>query len=680
MKIEGTLRFEGDKSLSHRAAIFAALAQGRSVIRNFLSAEDTRNTLKAMESLGVRVERTKDEIIVTSGGMATWQSPNHPLDMGNAGTGSRLLLGLLAGLPGITAVVDGDASLRKRPMKRVTAPLAAIGAHFEPEDKLPIKVTGASLGAIHFREELGSAQVKSAIMLAAVTSGSPLVIEEPVPSRDHTENMLRFAGVDVQKTPLGTGFVITMKPPYKLQPREYNIWGDISSAAFFVVAALLADEGELLVRDVLLNPYRDKYLDILKQMGGDITILPQADRCGEKGGDLLVRPSRLKGITIAETDIPAIIDELPILTIAGAFAEGEFCFRGARELRVKESDRIAAMVNNLRACGAEVEEFEDGLALKGDPGRVLQGAVESHMDHRIVMSFEIARLRSQANAASDAGLIAISGREWVATSFPDFFDKLRQVSQADALMGNSPSTVSVQDTPAVVTFDGPAGSGKSSLAKLLADSFPFYQADSGAIYRAYTWLALQYKSTVAEALADPEFGNYLQSHPLAITFGSNRRQLITCDGRLLADELRTPEITREIRHVADNRAIRERVNHELRVLARQYPLVVDGRDMGTVVFPDAPIKFFITASVEERAKRRLLEFQEKYPKMTLAQVEQEIRRRDEQDQNREFGGLRAANDAILVDTTNHTQKATLQIVVSYLRHCNSRQIRALMSV
>ena len=432
-RVGGELSFAGDKSLSHRAAIFAALAKGRSSIENFLTAQDTINTLKAMEAAGVQIEGdiSSGAFDVISPGLAAMQGKNLKIDVGNSGTGARLLMGLFSGIPDTTAVIDGDDSLRKRPMGRVSAPLASAGAIFDPADKLPIEVRGKKLLPILFREELGSAQVKSAMMLAALASGVSLRLEEPIPSRDHTENMLGYAGVELLKEPHGSGFIIEMEPPYELQPQRWQVWGDISSASFFVVLALLMKEGKLTIKNVLLNPYRDRYIKVLQEMGGKIQVIPGEKHCGEAGGDIIVEPSRLHGVEIKAADIPAVIDELPILTIAGLFAEGRFGYRNAAELRVKESDRISAMVDNLKELGVDVEEYDDGLSLTGlSTGRFDSALrtpgykVVSHMDHRIVMSFQIADLVSRANGGAP---IEIDGKEWVATSFPDFYTKLGSV-------------------------------------------------------------------------------------------------------------------------------------------------------------------------------------------------------------------------------------------------------------
>lgn len=660
--MRGTLTFPGDKSLSHRAAILATLASGVSTVSNFLDASDTMNTLRAMESLGAKVTKTGERAFrIESGGIAALRSPAGVIDCGNSGTGSRLIIGLIAGLNGVTATIDGDQSLRKRPMRRVTGPLEKIGAKFEwlgEKDCLPVRVTGTALPPIEFTEELGSAQVKSAVILAALASGTSLVLHEPIPSRDHTENMLRYAGVDLKKQQAADGFTVTMPAGASVAARDYRIWGDVSSAAFFAVGASLMPESELLLRGILLNPYRDRYLTALNEMGANIEILPQRAECGEKGGDVLVRPAKLRGISLARDSIPSLIDEIPVLTIAGIFAAGRFSYRDAKELRVKESDRIGIMAQNLRDLGIAVEEFEDGMAVEGQPQRMLEGKIVSHMDHRIVMSFEVANLVS-------GGKLAIEGKEWVETSFPSFYEKLQSVL--------TPPRGGVQAQ--VITIDGPAGSGKSTVAYMVAKALGMSQVDSGALYRAFTWAGYQEYQRLAPAMQwseavikEERLHAYLTSLPLEIRFGSDGKQHVIVAGKEVAPELRSPEIAGRIKPVADARYLRERVRDVLAQAAKTYSLVADGRDMGTEVFTAARFKFFLTADSRTRAERRLAEFREKNPAITLDEVQQQIEARDRDDENREFGGLRPAAEAIFIDTSSHTQDEVADIMLAYIRN------------
>jgi 3-phosphoshikimate 1-carboxyvinyltransferase len=658
MPMRGTLTFPGDKSLSHRAAILATLANGTSTITNFLDAGDTMNTLKAMQALGARVTAMGDRTFrVESGGVQSLKSPATVIDCGNSGTGARLIMGLVAGLEGVSAVIDGDASLRKRPMRRVLGPLEKLGAKFEwlsDTDCLPVRIHGTKIHKVEFTETLGSAQVKSAVMLAALASGAELTLTENIPSRDHTENMLRFAGAEVVRD----GNTIRMPAGAVIQPREYKIWGDISSAAFFAVGASLVPDSELVLCGVLLNPFRDRYLTALKDMGAAIEILPQRDECGEQGGDVMVRSSRLHGITLPAESIPALIDEIPVLTIAGVFASGSFSYRDAKELRVKESDRIGIMAKNLRTCGVAVTEFDDGMQLEGDAHRQLSGNIEPHMDHRIVMSFEIANLVG-------GGQLKIDGKEWIETSFPSFYEKLQFVTS-----GKMPDHKKIE----VITIDGPAGSGKSTVAYMVAKALGYNQIDSGALYRAFTWAGsekfreLGGSGDWATAIdGNRDLKAYLSAIPLEIAFGSDGRQHVYLAGRELGDELRSPEIASRIKPVADARYLRERVRDVLVEAASRFSLVADGRDMGTEVFTGAAYKFFLTADSRTRAARRLAEFQQKQAGITLAEVQAQIEARDRDDENREFGGLRPAPEAIFIDTSSRTQERVADIMLAYIR-------------
>lgn len=680
MPLRGSLNFPGDKSLSHRAAILATLACGSSTLHNYLDASDTLNTLRAMQALGAKVtELGNNSFKIESPGSAGLSSPSGVIDCGNSGTGSRLIIGLIAGLEGVTAVIDGDASLRKRPMRRVTEPLQKLGAKFEwlgEKDFLPVRVTGTTLPPIHFTETLGSAQVKSAVILAALASRVPLMLEEAIPSRDHTENMLRFAGIAMEKQSLGRGFRITLPGGVLPEPREYKIWGDISSAAFFAVGASLLPGSELLVRNVLLNPYRDRYLHVLRAMGAAIEILPQRDECGEKGGDFLVRHAPLRGISIAADMIPSLIDELPVLTIAGVFAAGKFSYRNAKELRVKESDRIAIMAKNLAQSHVRLEEFDDGLAVEGDPARPLTGTVEPDMDHRIVMAFEIADLvsrhiRNPYLPEKDLPpAIEIHSREWVATSFPSFYEKL-----AAALAYSPDHEQKMAKKPRVVTIDGPAGSGKSTVAYMLARALGYNQIDSGALYRAFTWagyreylrlgLLLDWSSAVT---SEKSLRAYLETLPIELNFSPDGRQHVLVDGVAVDEELRSPEVAERIKPIADALYLRERVRAILLAAAERYPLVADGRDMGTEVFTQAPFKFFLTANSRIRAERRLAEFREKNPQITLDEVQRQIEARDCDDENRVVGALKPAPEAIFIDTSSHTQEQVADLMLAYIRN------------
>ncbi|AVQ10761.1 3-phosphoshikimate 1-carboxyvinyltransferase [Leptospira santarosai] len=418
----GEITVPGDKSLSHRSVLFAALSEGKSKTTGFLEAEDPLNTMSAFVKLGLKVRKIKPgEYEFESPGKNGLVSPNVDLDFGNAGTGIRLSAGLICGLPGVKAVLTGDDSLKKRPMGRIIKPLTSMGADILGEkETAPLKIEGKKLKSFRYESPIASAQIKSCLMFAAIASETDLEYSENILSRDHTENMFRFLGNKIKRiSPLH----FKIEPPYVLNGGEFKVPGDISSAAFFLVLGVLAKEGNLLVRNIGLNPARTGILTALELMGAKIEIQNRRMECGEPVGDLKTYPSILKKSNIPESLIPSIIDEIPILSVAGLFAEGGFEIRHAEELRAKESDRIHTMVSNFRALGIEVEEYPDGYAFDGTSPRsseiwksLASGkkiSVLSYMDHRIAMSFLIFKTLSGFN-------LQIDETSWIETSFPGF--------------------------------------------------------------------------------------------------------------------------------------------------------------------------------------------------------------------------------------------------------------------
>ncbi|MCE9500323.1 MAG: 3-phosphoshikimate 1-carboxyvinyltransferase [Leptospira sp.] len=403
----------GDKSLSHRSVLFSSLASGRSHIKGFLEAEDPKNTMNCFSKLGVEFRKIGNtEYEVNSPGRAGLKSPVSELDFGNGGTGIRLSAGLISGLSGIRADLTGDASLRKRPMKRILEPLSKMGADIKSlsgDGKAPLRINGRQLNSFSYHSPIASAQVKSCLMLAAISSNVSLRYREDELSRDHTENILRFLGGKiVHDSPVE----FSIHPPFDFSGSKFSIPGDISSAAFFIVFGLLSGKGELRIGNVGLNPARTGILTILKRMGGKIEIENERMECGEKIGDIRVFPSELRKVEIEAALIPSIIDEIPILTIAGLFSENGFSISHAEDLRAKESDRIHSMVINLRKIGVEVDEKADGYSFS-EVGSLSDGMIESFMDHRIAMSFYILKSLLKKN-------IHIDDDSWIDTSFPDF--------------------------------------------------------------------------------------------------------------------------------------------------------------------------------------------------------------------------------------------------------------------
>jgi 3-phosphoshikimate 1-carboxyvinyltransferase len=421
VRVSGTMGVPGDKSISHRSLMLSGLADGTSEVTGFLASEDCLATLNAMRALGVRIEQpSATHVVVHGSGLRGLQGAQHALDMGNAGTAMRLFTGLLAAQE-FPSTLIGDASLMKRPMERVAKPLREMGADVRTHNGTPpVEIGGGrTLRGIDYAMPVASAQVKSAILLAGLYAGAPTTVTAPAICRDHSERMLLSCGVRLTTTGLRT----TLYPPQRLEAQRLNVPGDFSSAAFFIVAGLLgaANEG-LLIRNVGLNPTRTGLLDILRSMGGDIEIEQARESGAEPVADLRVRASALKGIEVPAALVPLAIDEFPVLFVAAACARGETVVTGAEELRVKESDRIAAMGQGLGRLGVTHEVLPDGMRIQGraDGMAFGGGEIDSHGDHRVAMSFSIASLRA-------AGPILIRDVANVATSFPGFVGLARSV-------------------------------------------------------------------------------------------------------------------------------------------------------------------------------------------------------------------------------------------------------------
>ncbi len=434
--LQGVVNLMGDKSLSHRAVIMASLSQGCSTLTNFLYAEDTLCMLNAFSQLGVCyiLHEADKRVEIESPGLSLFTIPEKTItiNVGNSGTAARLLLGLFAGIPGLDIVISGDQSLSKRPMKRITGILQKQGANFSNVDTLPIRVKGTKLNNLYLKEELGSAQVKSAFIFAGIASQTNVTIQEIKPSRNHTENMLLDAGVNLtlQTDTVQQTKSICLSPPYRIYARDWHIWNDISSAAFFIVATMHIPDSSLVVSDVLSNPFRSQYIDVLIQMGANIARQHKNKQCGENGETFEVCYTiNLHNIELNQNMISAVIDEIPILAVASMFSEGTFLVRGAKELRYKESDRIHALCTNMINLGYTVQEWEDGFSIQGRPSHVPEGQIEGFQDHRIIMGFEIANIISKAHAnlgfnAPDKIYVSKEERAWVKTSFPTFYKAL----------------------------------------------------------------------------------------------------------------------------------------------------------------------------------------------------------------------------------------------------------------
>lgn len=426
MIIDGQITVPGDKSLTHRALMFAAAARGESRVRGLLPGADCRSTAAVLRALGVRVPElpaSGAEVRLDSSGIQSWSAPSAILDCGNSGTTARLMMGMLAGRP-FCSTLTGDDSLRSRPMRRITDPLSRMGARFQEQgnvDRLPIEVCGGDLKELRYRSPKASAQIKSAVILAGLSGKTRVSIWEPIQSRDHTERMLRAMGADLHAEQREEGWFVELSPrDQDLAPLDMEVPGDPSSAAFLVALALLASDGTLRISGVGLNPSRTGFFDAVRRMGGIVTVEDERLSGGEPVGDLIARPGDLRGIEVTGSDVPAMIDELPILACLAARADGETRITGADELRAKESDRIAALVSNLRAIGVEADELADGLVIQGTH-RPLTGRVQAHHDHRIAMAFGVL-------AALPETEISIDTPEVVDVSFPGFWELLRELT------------------------------------------------------------------------------------------------------------------------------------------------------------------------------------------------------------------------------------------------------------
>lgn len=427
--LRGTVALPGDKSISHRALMFSALAVGESCIEGLLEGEDVLATADAMRAMGADVQRGDDGVWRVHGvGVGGLLQPDRAFEMGNSGTSTRLLMGLVAS-HGITVTFTGDASLSSRPMGRVIDPLSQMGADItsSPGGKLPLMVRGMNPAVpIEYTLPVASAQVKSAILLAGLNTPGITRVIEPVPTRDHSERMLRGFGAELTVEDSPQGKIISITGEAELKPQHIVVAGDPSSAAFWMVAASIVPGSDVRINNVCMNPTRTGIITALRMMGADIGEQNAREVGGEPVADLIVRHAPLHGIEVPADLAPSMIDEYPVLFVAAALAEGRTVARGAHELRVKESDRIATMKDALEAVGAQIEEFEDGLAITGSGSQPLTGGarIASKLDHRIAMSMAVAGLVSRQP-------ITIDDVAPVATSYPDFFQTLDALTGTD---------------------------------------------------------------------------------------------------------------------------------------------------------------------------------------------------------------------------------------------------------
>ena len=417
--IRGEITVPGDKSISHRSVMFGSIAKGTTEIHNFLEGADCLSTIGCFRRMGIEIENKSGTVIVHGKGMHGLTAPSGTLDCGNSGTTTRLISGILAP-QNFDVTLTGDESIQKRPMKRIIEPLSMMGADIKSirgNDCAPLKICGMPLAGIHYTSKVASAQVKSAILLAGLYADGLTTVTEPQVSRNHTELMLKFFGAELESKETS----VTIWPATELFGNRIDVPGDISSSVYFVAAGLILPNSEVLIKNVGINPTRAGLIKVCEAMGADLTLLNENHGNVEPTADLLVRTSSLKACTIEGDIIPTLIDELPTIAMMACFAGGTTVIRDAAELKVKESNRIAIMVENLRAMGADVEETEDGMIIHG--GKPLHGAVvDSHKDHRIAMTFAVAALAAE-------GETEILDADCVNISYPAFYEELERLTE-----------------------------------------------------------------------------------------------------------------------------------------------------------------------------------------------------------------------------------------------------------
>jgi 3-phosphoshikimate 1-carboxyvinyltransferase len=630
--LTGTVRTPGDKSVSHRAVLLSALAEGTSSITGLSDGADVHHTLAAVAALGVAVRRdvSSDRVELDGGRSRLGPAPDD-LDCGNSGTGMRLLAGILAGLP-FTSRLVGDQSLSSRPMDRIAGPLAAMGARIEgdgPRCRPPLTIAGGPLRGIEWEPPVASAQVKSAILLAGLDAEGETVVRERVATRAHTEEMLAAAGADISVTPWGEGTEVRLRRS-SLRPLHLTVPGDPSQAAFWVVAGAVVPGSRIEVVSVYAGPARLGFVEVLRRMGAHIDVTRRSDG----SADLTVTAAALQGTVVDAAEIPSL-DEVPVLAVAAAAAAGTTVFRAVGELRVKESDRLAGTVALVRAFGAAAETRGDDLVVHGvgPGGRLVPGRVDAVGDHRMAMAATVAAL------AAAPGSSTVSGFEGVATSYPGFLDDL---SRLTAGAGDRPEAWRVP----LIAIDGPAGAGKSTVSAAVARRLGLERLDTGAMYRAVAWAALARGTDPTDAPAVVALAGTLD-----IAVGDR----VTVDGTDVTEAIRSPEVSRAVSAVAATPGVRRQMVEQQRRWARRHRGgVVEGRDIGTVVFPDADLKVFLTASPEERARRRHDEAPEG------------VARRDRLDSSRATSPLVQAADARLLDTTDRAVEDVVEEVLAWL--------------
>lgn len=659
--INGEIHVPGDKSISHRSLMLSSQVLGTSHIQGLLEGADVISTYHALESCGVSIQKLGNgEWQVTGVGIGGLSEPESVLDMGNAGTGARLMMGLLAPYP-FTSLFTGDASLRSRPMKRVIDPLSEMGARFvgRSENRLPLAMQGASRSMpITYKLPMASAQVKSALLLAGLNTPGITTVIEPEKTRDHTERMLNYLGIKVEVSDKDDGrhvSILGQQEPSRAD-REIIVPADPSSAAFPMVAALITEQSDILLKDVCINPLRTGIIQSLQEMGGSIDMLDQRELCGEQVANIRVRSSNLKGATIPAERAPSMIDEYPVLAMAAAMASGDTIMHGLKELRVKESDRLHSIIEGLASCGVKTTLEGDTLTVHGTGGNVKGGGtITTHYDHRIAMCYLVLGL-----AAKDA--VTVDDTSAVDTSFPGFAKLMNSAGASIEMAGRRAEKTIIaglgQRAPRrVIAIDGPAASGKGTLARRLADHYGYAYLDTGSLYRA-VGLRLVYSDQ------DP----------------NDKSAAIAAAKRINDGDLSNPRLRQErvgqaasiVSAIPEVRAIL--LDFQQQFADRPEGAVLDGRDIGTVVCPQADVKIFMNASMEARAKRRHRELQGEGIEVVYDSVLKELKERDERDSKRNAAPLKPAADAVQIDTTDISADEVFDMVVQAIEEKNKLSI------
>lgn len=615
-------------------------------IDGLLEGEDVLRTAEALALCGIHINyHAQHSWSVEGKGIGGLSEPANILDMGNSGTAVRLLMGLLAPY-GFNCFFTGDESLRKRPMGRVSAPLEQMGARFTTRQggRLPLLMQGAEHALpIEYTLPVASAQVKSAILLAGLnTRGITTVIEKEA-TRDHTERMMQFFGLPLEHESMPEGGARVRVKGQAAQTRkdyQFTVPADPSSAAFIIVAALLIPHSFVTIANVCINPLRTGLFDTLREMGGDIVYTNIKEIAGETVADIEVRSSTLSGVTVPASRAPSMIDEYPILCIAAACAKGRTVMQGLAELRVKESNRLSAMIEGLHACGVESIEQGDDLIVTGRGQAPRGGAtITTYFDHRIAMSFLVMGLVAQET-------VTVDDTTAIATSFPNFI-ALMQYLGAQFILPTQRCDAAIR--PRVIAVDGPAASGKGTLARRLADYFGMAYLDTGSLYRAAAMRLVYAGRDPLDVAAAIAAARAIQEHDMA------------------NPKLRQEHIGKTASIISAYPEVRDALlDYQRQFAAKEQGAVLDGRDIGTVICPDADLKLFITASLETRAKRRHRELQEQGVDVIYDSVYKELVERDKRDAERAIAPMVAADDALHIDTSELSANDVFDKVLSHL--------------